>query len=78
MDYPNSIWMSNRNGRIETIEMPCRQLSLYIPQEAGESPLNNPQEYVMPSSKSEILQGTLDLMVLKTMDAMGPTAVSNR
>ena len=26
----------------------------------------------MPSSKSEILQGTLDLMVLKTLDAMGP------
>src|SRR5215475_9815833 len=26
----------------------------------------------MPPSKSEILQGTLDLMVLKTLDAMGP------
>jgi PadR family transcriptional regulator, regulatory protein PadR len=26
----------------------------------------------MASSKSEILQGTLDLMVLKTLDAMGP------
>jgi len=26
----------------------------------------------MPDSKSEILQGTLDLMVLKTLDAMGP------
>src|SRR4051812_38673962 len=26
----------------------------------------------MPSDKSEILQGTLDLMVLKTLDAMGP------
>ncbi len=25
-----------------------------------------------PPSKSEILQGTLDLMVLKTLDAMGP------
>jgi PadR family transcriptional regulator PadR len=25
----------------------------------------------MPDSKSEILQGTLDLMVLKTLDAMG-------
>jgi PadR family transcriptional regulator, regulatory protein PadR len=25
-----------------------------------------------PASKSEILQGTLDLMVLKTLDAMGP------
>ena len=26
----------------------------------------------MAGSKSEILQGTLDLMVLKTLDAMGP------
>jgi PadR family transcriptional regulator PadR len=26
----------------------------------------------MPVNKSEILQGTLDLMVLKTLDAMGP------
>jgi len=26
----------------------------------------------MPDDKSEILQGTLDLMVLKTLDAMGP------
>ena len=26
----------------------------------------------MPKDKSEVLQGTLDLMVLKTLDAMGP------
>jgi transcriptional regulator len=26
----------------------------------------------MPEAKSSILQGTLDLMVLKTLDAMGP------
>ena len=26
----------------------------------------------MPESKSDILQGTLDLMVLKTLEAMGP------
>ena len=26
----------------------------------------------MPEDKSDILQGTLDLMVLKTLDAMGP------
>jgi transcriptional regulator len=26
----------------------------------------------MPATKSNILQGTLDLMVLKTLDAMGP------
>jgi PadR family transcriptional regulator PadR len=27
----------------------------------------------MPSSKSEVLQGTLDLLVLKTLDSLGPT-----
>jgi PadR family transcriptional regulator PadR len=26
----------------------------------------------MPQTKSEVLQGTLDLMVLKTLEAMGP------
>ena len=26
----------------------------------------------MPDGKSEVLQGTLDLMVLKTLDSMGP------
>jgi len=26
----------------------------------------------MPSSKSEVLQGTLDLLVLKTLDSLGP------
>ena len=26
----------------------------------------------MPPSRSEVLQGTLDLLVLKTLDAMGP------
>ena len=26
----------------------------------------------MPSHKSEVLQGTLDLLVLKTLDSMGP------
>jgi PadR family transcriptional regulator PadR len=27
---------------------------------------------VMPKDRSEVLQGTLDLMVLKTLDALGP------
>jgi transcriptional regulator len=27
----------------------------------------------MPSPKAEVLQGTLDLLVLKTLDSMGPT-----
>jgi transcriptional regulator len=26
----------------------------------------------MPSSKTEVLQGTLDMLVLKTLDSMGP------
>src|SRR5579863_1182734 len=37
-------------------------------------PLYNPQEQplAMADNKSDILQGTLDLLVLKTLDAMGP------
>jgi transcriptional regulator len=31
-----------------------------------------PQEGRLASDKTEILQGTLDLMVLKTLEAMGP------
>jgi PadR family transcriptional regulator, regulatory protein PadR len=27
----------------------------------------------MPTTKAEVLQGTLDLLVLKTLDTMGPT-----
>src|SRR6202047_5665980 len=27
----------------------------------------------MPSSKSEVLQGTLDLLVVKALDSLGPT-----
>jgi len=35
------------------------------------SPVDRQKER-MPSSKSEVLQGTLDLLVLKTLDSMGP------
>src|SRR6266704_377724 len=35
------------------------------------SPVDSLKEY-MRSSKSEVLQGTLDLLVLKTLDSMGP------
>jgi DNA-binding PadR family transcriptional regulator len=27
----------------------------------------------MPAEKTEVLQGTLDLLVLKTLDTLGPT-----
>jgi PadR family transcriptional regulator, regulatory protein PadR len=48
-----------------------------MPQDPCHTPVTIPQEqgataHVMPTdSKSEILQGTLDLMVLKTLAAMG-------
>jgi transcriptional regulator len=35
------------------------------------SPVDRLKEQ-MPTSKSEVLQGTLDLLVLKTLDSMGP------
>jgi PadR family transcriptional regulator, regulatory protein PadR len=44
---------------------------LDTPHEDAYSSLNNPQETHV-DDKSEILQGTLDLMVLQTLDAMGP------
>ncbi len=31
-----------------------------------------PKEKAATSAKSDVLQGTLDLMILKTLDAMGP------
>src|SRR5713101_2076264 len=43
-----------------------------IPQVFRNTPVGTPQEVRMPGDKSEILQGTLDLMVLKTLEAMGP------
>jgi transcriptional regulator len=35
-------------------------------------PVADPQEALVVENKSDVLQGTLDLMVLKTLDAMGP------
>jgi len=53
------------------------------PEANGDFPVDMPQEFGryscghatgerMGAEKSEILQGTLDLMVLKTLEAMGP------
>jgi transcriptional regulator len=41
-------------------------------EEYGYIPLTIQQESAVADDKSDILQGTLDLMVLKTLDAMGP------
>jgi transcriptional regulator len=42
-----------------------------IPQEPRHTPLENQQEIIVPN-KSDILQGTLDLIVLKTLETLGP------
>jgi PadR family transcriptional regulator PadR len=34
--------------------------------------LQYPKEHAMAADKSEVLQGTLDLMILKTLQALGP------
>lgn len=46
---------------------------LDIPQEEADTPLNIPHErkHPMAETRSPILQGTLDLMVLKTLEQMG-------
>ena len=41
-------------------------------QEMLNTPVEIPQEVHLAGDKSEILQGTLDLMVLKTLETMGP------
>src|SRR5712671_6796853 len=43
-----------------------------MPQEFGRYSCGHPTGERMGAEKSEILQGTLDLMVLKTLEAMGP------
>src|SRR5258708_24845184 len=43
-----------------------------IPKEIWYTPLWIAKEPSVPPIKSEVLQGTLDLMVLKTLDALGP------
>jgi transcriptional regulator len=48
------------------LDVDCRTCSFY-------SPVENPQENnSLKESRSDILQGTLDLMVLKTLDTLGP------
>jgi PadR family transcriptional regulator, regulatory protein PadR len=41
-------------------------------QEVGYSPVANLKEPLMTPPRGEVLQGTLDLIVLKTLDALGP------
>jgi PadR family transcriptional regulator, regulatory protein PadR len=44
-----------------------------IPKERWYAPLDTAQEgRLMDAKKSEVLQGTLDLMILKTLHALGP------
>jgi len=46
-----------------------------IPKEKCYLPMHNPKELLkrtMEANKSEILQGTLDLMILKTLHGLGP------
>lgn len=38
----------------------------------GIFPVDDQQENAVPKAKSEVLQGTLDLIVLKTLESMGP------
>jgi PadR family transcriptional regulator PadR len=61
------------NVRVMTGPSPLSPLD--IPQDDGYAPLCIPEVQsviVMPDSESSILQGTLDLMVLKTLEHLGP------
>ena len=50
-------------GKMDLVDASLSRLSF--------SPVDRLKER-MPSTKSEVLQGTLDLLVLKTLDSMGP------
>src|SRR5208283_80741 len=69
-------------GRSLTLAVLCRRprpststpragFPMDIPKEWWYAPLRRPKERSMGQVKSDILQGTLDLMVLQTLDAMG-------
>jgi transcriptional regulator len=45
---------------------------LWTLQRKDDTSLQCPQELEMAADKSEVLQGTLDLMILKTLHALGP------
>src|SRR3974377_2118617 len=62
----NLIWRLQQGDGPSRIECP-----MYIAKECVVASLECPEERVMPDKKSEVLQGTLDLMVLKTLYAMG-------
>jgi PadR family transcriptional regulator PadR len=52
---------------------PSVRFAVDIQQEAVYPPVGNPQEAIfVKESTSEIMQGTLDLMVLKTLEGLGP------
>jgi len=46
--------------------------SLDNPKECCYTPLGISMERMMARTKADVLQGTLDLMILKTLDALGP------
>src|SRR5437773_4383852 len=62
----------NREEKAMERFCPIIRSPIDIPQVFCHTPVFNPQEHYLANTKSEILQGTLDLMVLKTLEAMGP------
>jgi PadR family transcriptional regulator PadR len=56
-------WPVSIKGKMDLVDAPLSRLSF--------PPVDRLKER-MPSTKSEVLQGTLDLLVLKTLDSMGP------
>lgn len=53
-------------------EAPAIRVSVDKPQDSGYSAVGHQQEKQMPDSKTDVPQGALDLLVLKTLQAMGP------
>ena len=52
--------------------MPEKYFPVVLPHKICYIPVVVPQEAFLPDSKLDLLQGTLDVMVLQTLAAMGP------
>jgi len=64
-------WVARIPGGAELFPNSLRTFPVALPQKPGYASVVITQERLMPDSKLDLLQGTLDLMVLQTLAAMG-------
>jgi PadR family transcriptional regulator, regulatory protein PadR len=67
----HALFCATHPFRAEHFPKPLRTFPVALPQKRGYPSVAITQEALMPDSKLDLLQGTLDLMVLQTLAAMG-------